>query len=195
MMLPADQKKDRCAERRLPFECTALLLQGGGALGAYQAGVYEALAQSGIHPDWVAGISIGAINSALIAGNPPERRVQKLREFWERVTSDVFGSWTQDFLRPLVKGDWVRGIMNQMSANSAMLSGAPGFFVPRLPSPWLHPTGSIEATSLYDTSALRSTLESLVDFDRINAREMRFSVGAVNVRSGNFVYLDRKSVV
>jgi NTE family protein len=190
MMLPADQKKDRCAERRLPFECTALLLQGGGALGAYQAGVYEALAQSGIHPDWVAGISIGAINSALIAGNPPERRVEKLREFWERVTSDVFGNWTRDCLAPLVKGDWVRGIMNQMSANSAMLSGASGFFVPRLPSPWLHPTGSIEATSLYDTSALRSTLESLVDFDRINAREMRFSVGAVNVRTGNFVYFD-----
>jgi NTE family protein len=190
IMLPADQKKDHGAERRLPFECIALLLQGGGALGAYQAGVYEALAQSGIHPDWVAGISIGAINSALIAGNPPERRVEKLREFWERVTADVFGSWAQDFLMPLVKGDWVRGIMNQMSANSAMLSGASGFFVPRLPSPWLHPTGSIEATSLYDTSALRSTLESLVDFDRINAGEMRFSVGAVNVRSGNFVYFD-----
>jgi len=190
MMLPADQKKDHCAEQSLPFECTALLLQGGGALGAYQAGVYEALAEAGIHPDWVAGISIGAINSALIAGNPPERRVQKLREFWERVTSDVFGSWTQDILTPLVKGDWVRGIMNQMSANSAMLSGASGFFVPRLPSPWLHPTGTIEATSLYDASALRSTLESLVDFDRINAREMRFSVGAVNVRSGNFAYFD-----
>src|ERR1700733_15129940 len=189
-MSQVEQNNKLCVERRPPFECTALLLQGGGALGAYQAGVYEALAQSGIHPDWVAGISIGAINSALIAGNPPERRVEKLREFWERVTSDVFGSWTQDFLTPLVKGDWGRGIMNQMSANSAMLSGAPGFFVPRLPSPWLHPTGSIEATSLYDTSALRSTLESLVDFDRINAREMRFSVGAVNVRSGNFAYFD-----
>jgi NTE family protein len=167
-----------------------LLLQGGGALGAYQAGVYEALAEAGIHPDWVAGISIGAINSALIAGNPPERRVEKLREFWERVTIDVFGSWTQDFLTPLMKGDWVRGLLNQASANSAMLSGASGFFVPRLPSPWLHPTGSIEATSFYDASELRNTLEGLVDFDRINAREMRFSVGAVNVRSGNFVYFD-----
>ncbi|SHN73367.1 patatin-like phospholipase family protein [Bradyrhizobium erythrophlei] len=189
-MLPADQKKHHCTEGRPPFECIALLLQGGGALGAYQAGVYEALVQSGIHPDWVAGISIGAINSALIAGNPPERRVEKLREFWERVTSDVFGSWPQDFLTPLAKGDWVRGLMNQISANSAMLSGASGFFAPRLLSPWLHPTGSIEATSFYDASALRSTLESLVDFDRINAREMRFSVGAVNVRSGNFVYFD-----
>jgi NTE family protein len=128
-MSQVEQNHKLCVEGRPPFECTALLLQGGGALGAYQAGVYEALAQSGIHPDWVAGISIGAINSALIAGNPPERRVEKLREFWERVTSDVFGSWTQDFLTPLVKGDWVRGLMNQMSANSAMLSGASGFFV------------------------------------------------------------------
>jgi NTE family protein len=190
IMLPADQKKVHCAERRPPFECIALLLQGGGALGAYQAGVYEALAQSGVHPDWVAGISIGAINSAIIAGNPPERRVEKLREFWERVTSDVFGSWSQDFLTPLAKGDWVRGLMNQINANLAMLSGASGFFAPRLLSPWLHPAGSIEATSFYDASALRSTLENLVDFDRINAREMRFSVGAVNVRSGNFVYFD-----
>jgi hypothetical protein len=89
-----------------------------------------------------------------------------------------------------MKGDWVRGLINQVSANSAMLSGASGFFVPRLPSPWLHPRGSIEATSFYDASGLKNTLESLVDFDRINAREMRFSVGAVNVRSGNFVYFD-----
>jgi NTE family protein len=188
IMLPTDQKKDHCVERRPPFECTALLLHG--ALGAYQAGVYEALSEAGIHPDWVAGISIGAVNSAIIAGNPPEKRLEGLRRFWERITSDAFGSWAQDFLTPLMKGDWVRGLMNQVSANSAMLSGAPGFFVPRLPSPWLHPRGSIEATSFYDASGLRNTLESLVDFDRINAREMRFSVGAVNVRSGNFVYFD-----
>src|ERR1700720_715468 len=112
--LPVDPKKDRCAECRPPFECTALLLQGGGALGAYQAGVYEALSEAGIHPDWVAGISIGAINSAIIAGNPPEKRVEGLRQFWERITSDVFGSWTEDFLTPLMKGDWVRGLVNQL---------------------------------------------------------------------------------
>jgi len=83
----SDQKKDHCAERRPPFECTALLLQGGGALGAYQAGVYEALSEAGIHPDWVAGISIGAVNSAIIAGNPAEKRVEGLRRFWERIAS------------------------------------------------------------------------------------------------------------
>src|SRR6202171_5378960 len=184
IMLPFDQTKGSCAERRPPFQCIALLLQGGGALGAYQAGGYEALAEVSSHPDWVAGISIGAVNSAIIAGNPPEKRVEGLRRFWERITSDVCGSWTQDFLTPLMKGDWVRGLINQVSANSAMLGGASGFFVPRLPSPWLHPRGSIEGTSCYDASGLKNTLESLVDFDRINAREMRFGVGAANVRRG-----------
>ena len=105
IMSPADQEKRQCPKRHPPFECTALLLQGGGALGAYQAGVYEALSQAGIHPDWVAGISIGAVNSAIIAGNPPEKRVEGLRRFWERITSDVFGSWAQDFMTPLMKGD------------------------------------------------------------------------------------------
>src|SRR6202521_2693148 len=90
---------------RPPFEQIALLLQGGGALGAYQAGVYEALSEAGVHPDWVAGISIGAINAALIAGNPPEKRVEKLRQFWEHITADVFGNWPRDFLPPWMKGD------------------------------------------------------------------------------------------
>jgi NTE family protein len=167
-----------------------LLLQGGGALGAYQAGVYEALAEAGLHPDWVAGISIGAINSALIAGNPPEQRVEKLRRFWEHITTDALESWPQDYLTPWMKGDWSRGLMGRMSAGLAMLNGVRGFFTPRLPMPWFHPTGAIEATSFYDATDLRRTLENLVDFDRINAQEMRLSVGAVNVRSGNFVYFD-----
>jgi NTE family protein len=184
------QSKTGNAQGRSPFECTALLLQGGGALGAYQAGVYEALAEAGIHPDWVAGISIGAINSAVIAGNPPERRVEKLRQFWERITTDVFETWMENGLTPAIKGDWVRRLVNQASANLTMLNGAPGFFLPRLPSPLLHPTGAVGATSFYDTAELRNTLEAVVDFDRINTQETRFSVGAVNVRSGNFVYFD-----
>jgi NTE family protein len=189
-MLKVEQRKELGAEHRAPFECIALLLQGGGALGAYQAGVYEALSEAGIHPDWVAGISIGAVNSAIIAGNPPEKRVEKLRGFWEFVTKDVLGSWIPDFLTSSMQGDWLRGVLNQVNANSAMLGGVPGFFTPRRPPPWLRPTGTIEATSFYDTAKLKSTLESLVDFDRINAQETRFSVGAVNVRSGNFVYFD-----
>jgi NTE family protein len=189
-MPTATPGKTRHIQHRPPFECIALLLQGGGALGAYQAGVYEALAEAGIHPDWVAGISIGAINAALIAGNPPERRVERLRQFWEHITTDVFGNLSQGFLTPWMKGDGVRGLMSQVSAGLAMMDGVRGFFAPRLPLPWLNPTGAIEATSFYDTASLKTTLESLVDFDRINAQDVRFSVGAVNVRSGNFVYFD-----
>ncbi len=190
VMPTAATRKTHHIQLRPPFDCIALLLQGGGALGAYQAGVYEALAEAGLHPDWVAGISIGAINSALIAGNPPDKRVDRLRQFWERVTTDVFGSWPQDFVTAWMKGDWSRGLVSRMSAGLAMIDGARGFFTPRLPLPWLHPTGAIEATSFYDTANLKSTLESLVDFDRINAQDVRLSVGAVNVRSGNFVYFD-----
>src|SRR6266436_2977003 len=173
---------------RPPFECIALLLQGGGALGAYQAGVYEALAEADLHPDWIAGISIGAINGALMAGNAPEARVDKLRAFWEGVSARPWCDWSDRSFA--AKGDAVRQWLNQMSANLALVSGAPGFFSPRFLAPWLHPPGTIEATSAYDTNSLKATLERLVDFDRINANRVRFSVGAVNVRSGNFVYFD-----
>jgi NTE family protein len=173
---------------RPPFDCIALLLQGGGALGAYQGGVYEALAEADLHPDRIAGISIGAINGALIAGNAPEARVDKLRAFWERVTAKPCFDWSERLFP--AKSDTAREWLNQMSANLALVSGASGFFTPRFPVPWLHLPGTMEATSFYDTSRLRPTLERLVDFDRINAQRMRFSVGAVHVRSGNFVYFD-----
>jgi NTE family protein len=173
---------------RPPFECIALLLQGGGALGAYQAGVYEALAEADLHPDWIAGISIGAINGALIAGNAPKVRVDRLRAFWERVTAKPYCDWSDCFL--LAKSDAARLWLSQVSAYSALASGASGFFTPRFPAPWLHPPGTTAATSFYDTSRLKQTLEELVDFDRINAQRMRFSVGAVNVKSGNFVFFD-----
>ena len=177
-------------ERRLPFECVALVLQGGGALGAYQAGVYEALSEAGIYPDWAAGISIGAINCALIAGNAPEARVDKLRAFWEEITSNPWSrgyEWTN-----APSGDAARLCLNQWSAGLALIAGSPGFFAPRFPPPWLYPSGAANATSLYDTSRLKATLERLVDFDRLNAGATRLSVGAVNVRSGNFVYFDNQ---
>jgi NTE family protein len=175
---------------RPPFECIALLLQGGGALGAYQAGVYEALAEANLHPDWVAGISIGAINSAIIAGNAPAERVSKLRAFWEGISANPLLDLITaiDALTP--KGDLVRSLLNQISAGSVLIGGAQGFFALRQPAPWLYPSGALEATSFYETKLLRSTLERLVDFDRINSGETRFSVGAVNVRTGNFVYFD-----
>ncbi|MDB5359378.1 MAG: Patatin [Rhodospirillales bacterium] len=159
----------------------ALVLQGGGALGSYQAGVYEALATSDYPPDWVAGISIGAINAALIAGNAPEDRVDRLRAFWDEITSP----------KPLWPGFAVPLDTPSLSAAHALLFGQPGFFAPRPPLNWLfggHPT------SFYDTGALKGTLERLVDFDRINAREIRFSVGAVNVQTGNFAYFDNADI-
>ena len=175
---------------RLPFECVALVLQGGGALGAYQAGVYEALAEAGIHPDWVAGVSIGAINGALIAGNPPETRVDKLRAFWEGITASPHLDWTAQLLDSFAQGDTTRQILNQTSALSALIAGAPGFFDLRFPAPWFRPVGTPHATSFYDTTRLTTTLERLIDFERINAGTTRLSVGAVNVRTGNFVYFD-----
>jgi NTE family protein len=178
------------ARNRPPFECIALLLQGGGALGSYQAGVYEALSEANLHPDWVAGISIGAINSAIIAGNPPEQRVTKLRAFWEGITANPLFDWVAAADQFTPKGDLARSTFNQLSAAWAMFGGAPGFFALRQPSPWLHPAGCLEATSFYETKLLKATLEQLVDFERINSGAMRFSVGAVNVRSGNFVYFD-----
>jgi NTE family protein len=176
--------------RRLPFEVVALVLQGGGALGAYQAGVYEALSETGIHPNWIAGMSIGAINAAIIAGNSPNARVDRLREFWTQVTGD--GPWpgASNTGVDLARGDAFRQLLNQMSAGFAMASGAKGFFSLRPIPPWLQPAGTIEATSFYDTSELKRTLERLVDFDRLNGGAVRFSVGAVNVRTGNFVYFD-----
>ncbi|NVM77512.1 NTE family protein [Duganella sp. SG902] len=166
----------------LDGECV-LVLQGGGALGSYQAGVFEALAAARIEPNWLAGISIGAINSALIAGNPPGKRVERLREFWEQVSSAVpelpFG----------VSGPW-RAKLNEASALQVMLFGVPGFFVPRLQPAQLQPRGSPGAISHYDTAPLKATLERLVDFDRINHGATRLSVGVVNVRTGNFSYFD-----
>ena len=187
----ADQptkRKTHVPTERLPFERIALILQGGGALGAYQAGVYQALAEANLHPDWVAGISIGALNSAIIAGNPPEKRVQQLRAFWETVSAPPFALPTIPGLN--IHGEYMHAAVNQMRSLGILLGGAPGFFTPRMPPPFLHPPGSAEAVSFYDVAPLKATLERLVDFDVINKGAMRFSVGAVNVRTGNFVYFD-----
>jgi len=181
---------------RNSFECIALLLQGGGALGAYQGGVYQALAEADLHPNWVAGISIGAINSAIIAGNPPEHRVARLRAFWEQITARWNWPWNREgLLSPLLTGEAPRTALNQASATTALFQGAPGFFTPRMPAPTLFPEGSIEATSWYETGQLRATLERLVDFDYLNDGRMRASFGTVNVHTGNFVYFDTETHV
>jgi NTE family protein len=162
-----------------------LVLQGGGALGAYQAGVYETLAAAAEMPHWVAGISIGAINAALIAGNPPERRVQRLREFWNTVTSSFSLA-----APPVASGFDLRSVLNEANATLGAVFGLPGFFVPRCPAAPFQLPGTAGALSYYDTEPLRATLEQLVDFDLLNSGSMRMSVGTVNVRTGNFTYFD-----
>ena len=175
-------------QRRTPFEQITLLLQGGGALGSYQAGVYEALAEADIHPDWVAGISIGAINSAIIAGNPPEKRVDRLREFWRTVSTSPLGI---PYVKEVeLKDEFNHQLVNQARALGILVFGAPNFFFPRMPPALLWPGGSADKASYYDNKPLKTTLERLVDFDRINSGEMRFSVGAVDICSGNFTYFD-----
>jgi NTE family protein len=162
-----------------------LVLQGGGALGSYQAGVYEALASSEYLPDWVAGISIGAINAAIIAGNAPEDRVQRLRSFWEEITAPTT-LWPPAPDGPLAA--WQR----RASALMALSFGQPGFFAPRPPQDWF---SSDKCISYYNTSALKTTLERLIDFDRINcAKETRLSVGAVNVRTSHFAFFDSEKM-
>lgn len=165
------------------IEKPVLVLQGGGALGAYQGGAYEAMAAAGQSPEWVAGISIGAINCAIIAGNRPERRVERLRQFWERVSSNLtYG--------PLATDDTSRKLFNEASAALVASIGVPGFFAPRFLPGLFSVPGSPAAISIYDTSPLRATLLELVDFDLLNSGPVRLSVGAVQVETGNMKYFD-----
>jgi NTE family protein len=162
---------------------TILVLQGGGALGAYQAGVYAGLEQAGMVVEWLAGVSIGGVNAALIAGNPPDRRVERLREFWDRASAHL----------PFSLPTWLammRPHVNRAHAASVFASGVPGFFVPRPVPPMFAPEGTMSALSYYDTRPLKATLDELVDFDFINSQQVRLSLGAVNVRTGNSQYFD-----
>jgi len=160
---------------------TALALQGGGALGAYQAGVYQALDEKGYAPDWIAGVSIGAINAAIIAGNPPSRRLEQLDRFWRLVSSNP--GWIEP---PIPEP--MREAFAEWSSTLTTLVGRPGFFEPRVPPPWLFPPKYAMSTSYYDTMPLRETLEALVDFDLLNDNGIHFSVGAVEIATGNYVF-------
>ena len=175
----------RSPSGRVKHDNVVLVLQGGGALGAYQAGAYEGLAEAGIAPNWIAGVSIGAINAALIAGNPSDRRVERLHEFWNRVSSIAP-------MTPLALFSPFRPFLNSLSATAAMTFGVPSFFTPRLTPPFFAPDGTQGALSVYDTEPLKVTLEGLVDFDLINRCDMRLSLGAVNVKTGNSVYFDNQ---
>ncbi len=168
------------------YETVALMLQGGGALGAYQAGVYQGLDEAGIRPNWLAGISIGALNTAIIAGNAPEHRVARLLEFWETICQPAFGPPLPPFVEQALfsSTDSVRKAFTAMQAMGAIVDGQKGFFVPRFPPPLPTVSGPPQLASYYDTSPLKATLERLCDFDRINSGDTRVSVGAVNVGTG-----------
>jgi NTE family protein len=173
----------RNAKPALPGQ-VVLVLQGGGALGAYQGGVYEALHEAGIEPDWVVGTSIGAINSALIAGNPPERRLERLHAFWKRVEQNAGAN-----LRPLLSLSLGNAVVNWMT----MASGIRTFFTPN-PMALLgqHAPIGIANAAYYTTTPLRDTLARLVDFGYINQRHVRISLGAVKVRNGEMTYFDSR---
>jgi NTE family protein len=160
-----------------------LVLQGGGALGAYQAGVYEGLHEAGIEPDWVIGTSIGAINAALIAGNAPGRRLDRLRAFWDKVAHKG--------LPALWPG--LPGLPTFWTTLSAMNHGLPGFFAPHHRA-WLSPHLALgeETSGYYETSRLRDTLAGLVDSSLLTACAPRLTVGAVNVKSGRMRYFDSR---
>ncbi|MBX3566086.1 MAG: patatin-like phospholipase family protein [Sphingomonas sp.] len=176
--------KSRRSAPGLPLPDTvALVLQGGGALGSFQAGVIEALGESRIGVDWVAGISIGAINAALFAGNPPERRMEAIRGFWDTAASAL-----PSF--PILPLDPLREALHEWSAAAVMAVGVPGFFSPRLLPPTLAVPGTPEALSFYDSAPLRATLDKLIDWDLLNTGPVRLSVGAVDIASGNFRYFD-----
>ena len=187
---PADPDLARPAG--LPFDTVALVLQGGGALGAYQAGVCQGLAAAGIEPNWIAGISIGALNTAIIAGNPPETRIDRLREFWETICRPAYAWPFAEITQAWVEsgGAQARRAFSAFEAWRAMVEGQQAFFVPRGLAPWLGTAQPVDEASFYDTSQLKATLERFVDFDRINAGPIRVSAGAVNVRTGNFEYFD-----
>ena len=176
----------RAAPAALPLpDLVVLVLQGGGALGAYQAGVYEALIDLGIELDWVAGISIGAVNAAIIAGNPRDEAAGKLRQFWDGVSSALPSM-------PTVDNDLIREWTHVAAAGQVATFGVPGFFTPRWPPPMLAEPQTPAAVSLYDTAPLVETLDRLVDWDRVNRGKVRLSVGAVAVETGNFRYFDTK---
>lgn len=168
---------------------TILVIQGGGALGAYQAGVYAGLVENGLAVDWVTGVSIGAINAALIAGNPEARRVERLREFWDRMSAPLPFGLPELFPMPAA-WDMFRPLLNQAHALTAAMFGVPGFFAPRPLPPLLAPPGSMAALSLYDTAPLKATLDELIDFDFINEKHIRLALGAANVSTAESVYFD-----
>ncbi|MBD0270544.1 MAG: patatin-like phospholipase family protein [Acetobacteraceae bacterium] len=165
----------------------ALVLSGGVALGAFEAGAYAALEEAGVPlPDWFIGASIGAVNAAIIAGNPPGRRVERLRSFWASAARDPAPATTLLLGPPPEAGAWRRA-HNQASAFQTLLFGVPGLFRPKLATLG---AGSGAGPGLYDLQPLRDRLPDFVDFDRLNGGGVRFTLAATDVASGERVVFD-----
>ena len=161
-----------------------LVMQGGGALGAFQAGVYQALHEANMEPDWIVGTSIGAINGALIAGNPSGLRVARLRNFWDGVARQ--SSFAADWHDAYGVGRWWRNW-------EILTRGVGGFFSPNLLA-WMAPGYELgpQAAALYQTHPLRQTLSRLIDVERLGRQGARLSIGSVNVRTGRMRYFDTR---
>lgn len=159
------------ASLQLPGQ-VVLVLQGGGAPGAYHAGSYQALHEAGIEPDWVIGTSIGAINGAIIAGNEVAHRLERLREFWAHLETRLLGPW---------------------SAFAPLLAGVPGFYYPNPAAVWgIDAKVGLEQASLYSVDPLKKLLPGLVDFNLVNSGKPRFTLGLVGVRNGQIRYFDSR---
>jgi NTE family protein len=174
------------------MQSTVLILQGGGALGAYQAGVYQHLSEQHTELDWVIGTSIGAINAALIAGNPAHTRVAQIKAFWDSLTPsqpDPLTAWWLS-LPPLAN------LAHSMNTMGILMKGVHGFFKPRLgASADINAKVPLNEMGFYDTSALKTTLEKYVDFEYLNRGAMRLSICAVDIDSGQSVVFDSKKQV
>lgn len=181
-------KPEKATKEKQIYERIACVFQGGGALGAYQVGAFRAIHEHGYNPNYLAGVSIGAINSAIIAGNPREKQIEKLMEFWDTITPKL---WT-DLLANYNSFELTHHLHNRLGAMHSVFFGLDGFFKPRLfpLTSLIHDTP--DHLSYYDTSELRNTLEKLIDFDRINDKRITLCLGAVNVTSGEMIFFNNQ---
>lgn len=181
-------KPEKAQDKKQRYERIACVFQGGGALGAYQVGAFRAIHERGYQPDYLAGVSIGAINSAIIAGNPPEQQIEKLMEFWDTIAPKL---WV-DFCVNYDAFDLTHHLHNHMGAIHSLFFGLDGFFKPRLIPPHVYTEDTPDRLSYYDTSELRNTLEKVIDFDRINDKKITLCLGAVNITTGEMIFFNNQ---
>lgn len=178
---------NKAAKPTMPFEQVVYILQGGGALGAYQAGVFKALQENHYTPNWIIGNSIGAINASIIAGNKPEDRVNKLNEFWRIVSKSVIPGYTP-------KNKLEKHGYNFLSGQQSIWFGLLGFFYPRIYKANFMFPADVDKISFYITSPLKETLNKVIDFKILNAGNIRLTLGAVEIESGEPTYFDNKEI-